>query len=247
MITRRRLLAMAGASLLPTPAVARRLSSETDAAWYGSEPGGESGRFFEVARGGYAGVIEDERFAIPVIRPDRFSPSYRRQVVPYGGPEAPGTLVVGTAERHLYLVLHGGKALRYGIGVGRQGFAWSGTATVGRKAKWPDWRPPAEMMQRRQDLPGFMPGGPGNPLGARALYLYQGDRDTLYRIHGTNEPDSIGRAVSSGCIRLLNQDVHDLYERVPIGAVVKVSGPASAPRTFESRRGSGTAPSWWME
>jgi lipoprotein-anchoring transpeptidase ErfK/SrfK len=146
----------------------------------------------------------------------------------------------------------GGEAIRYGIGVGKQGFAWSGTATVARKARWPAWRPPEEMMQRRRDLPSYMPGGPANPLGARALYLFQGERDTLYRIHGTNEPGSIGRAVSSGCIRLLNQDVHDLYERVPVGTLVKVYGPAAAPRASEPRTpepGARAAPSrsWWME
>jgi lipoprotein-anchoring transpeptidase ErfK/SrfK len=248
MITRRGFLRAAGAALLPGPAAARRLQDHAEEAWYGPAQGdGSSGRFFEVARGGYAGIIEDDGFAIPEIRPDRFRPALRRQVVPYQGPEAPGTIVVDTAARHLYLVQAGGEAIRYGIGVGRQGFSWSGTATVGRKARWPAWRPPEEMMQRRRDLPSYMPGGPGNPLGARALYLYQGDRDTLYRIHGTNEPGSIGQALSSGCIRLLNQDVHDLYERVPVGTLVKVHGPAVAPRGSEPRRGAAPARSWWME
>lgn len=243
MITRRGILGAAGAALLASPAGSRGLG-EGAGSWYGSAAGG---RFFEVARGGYAGVIEDEGFAIPVIRPDRIGPALRRQVVPYRGPEAPGTLVVDTAARQLFLVQAGGEAIRYGIGVGRQGFAWSGTATVGRKAKWPAWRPPEEMMERRRNLPSYMPGGPGNPLGARALYLHQGGHDTLYRIHGTNEPGSIGRAVSSGCIRLLNQDVHDLYERVPVGTLVKVYGPASVPRASEPAGSAAPARSWWAE
>ncbi|HEX2554443.1 MAG TPA: L,D-transpeptidase [Microvirga sp.] len=244
MITRRGLLGAAAAALLTRPAAARGAPDGTGS-WYGASGGGS--RFFEVARGGYDGVIEDEGYAIPVIRADRLSPGLRRQVVPYDGPEAPGTIVVDTAARHLFLVQPGDAALRYGIGVGKQGFAWSGIATVARKAKWPAWRPPEEMMQRRRDLPDFVAGGPANPLGARALYLFQGERDTLYRIHGTNEPGSIGRAVSSGCIRLLNQDVHDLYERVPVGSLVKVYGPAAAPRGPEPRGAGAPARSWWME
>jgi lipoprotein-anchoring transpeptidase ErfK/SrfK len=142
--------------------------------------------------------------------------------VSYPGPERSGTIVIRPRELFLYLVQAGRMARRYGIGVGRQGFEWSGTAQVKRKEKWPAWRPPAEMLRRRPDLPDFMEGGIDNPLGARALYLYQGERDTLYRIHGTNEPSTIGQAVSSGCIRLLNEDVYDLYHRVPLGTAVKV-------------------------
>ena len=148
---------------------------------------------------------------------------YRRTVVPFVTRERAGTVIVDTAERYLYLVLGDGRAIRYGIGVGREGFTWAGRERITRKAEWPDWRPPAEMLARQPDLPEFMPGGPGNPLGARALYL----GTTLYRIHGTNEDWSIGYAVSSGCIRMLNEDVVDLYERVPVGAAVIVLGPES--------------------
>ena len=133
-----------------------------------------------------------------------------------------GTLTINTGRRKLYLSLGGGRAMEYGIGVGRQGFAWKGEAQVGRKAYWPGWTPPREMLQRRPDLPSHMEGGLENPLGARALYLFQGNKDTLFRIHGTNEPDTIGHAVSSGCIRMLNADVIDLYQRVPKGARVVV-------------------------
>jgi len=136
--------------------------------------------------------------------------------------EAPGTIVIDTSSRHLYLVQPGGGAIQYGIGVGRQGFEWKGIARVGRKSEWPRWIPPKEMLQRRPDLPEQMDGGLENPLGARALYLFKGDKDTLFRIHGTNEPDSIGKAVSSGCIRMMNADVIDLYQRVGVGTKVVV-------------------------
>lgn len=145
-------------------------------------------------------------------------PRYQRQEVAYQGPEAPGTIVIDTPQKFLYLVEPGGKAIRYGIGVGRPGFTWSGTHTVSAKKEWPDWVPPAEMRQRQPGLPHFMAGGPNNPLGARALYL----GSTLYRIHGSNEPWTIGHNVSSGCIRLRNADVIDLYERVKVGAKVVV-------------------------
>jgi lipoprotein-anchoring transpeptidase ErfK/SrfK len=149
----------------------------------------------------------------------------RRQVVNYATNEAPGTIVIDPAHTHLYLVLGRGTALRYGIGVGREGFTWSGTETIVRKAEWPDWYPPAEMIQRQPYLPRTMAGGPGNPLGARALYL----GNTQYRIHGTNQPSTIGQHVSSGCIRMLNADVIDLFERVSVGAKVVVLGSAQAP------------------
>ena len=136
--------------------------------------------------------------------------------------QPPGTIVIDTSERHLYLVENGGRALQYGIGVGREGFAWHGTAQVKRKAEWPGWTPPAEMLKRRPDLPLHMEGGIENPLGARAMYLYNGKGDTGFRIHGTNEPDTIGQAVSSGCIRMMNADVIDLYRRVPVGTRVVV-------------------------
>ena len=133
-----------------------------------------------------------------------------------------GSVTIDTNRRALYLSLGGGQAIRYGVGVGRAGFEWRGRAHVGRKAEWPSWTPPAAMLKRRPDLPRFMNGGINNPLGARALYLYNGDRDTLFRIHGTNEPWTIGQAVSSGCIRMMNNDVVDLYNRVPVGARVVV-------------------------
>lgn len=168
------------------------------------------------------GFIPDRPFDIPVADLNRIDPRYHRQLVGYDGPERPGTIVVDTDRRFLFLVQPDETALRYGIGVGRVGFSWSGQAQIRRRAVWPTWRPPVEMLRRRPDLPTVMPGGLDNPLGARALYLYQGNRDTLYRIHGTNEPWSIGEAVSSGCIRLLNQDIYDLYHRVSLGATVLV-------------------------
>jgi lipoprotein-anchoring transpeptidase ErfK/SrfK len=174
----------------------------------------------------YLGSMRDSPFNVPIVNLRRIDPIYHRQFVAYGGPEEPGTIVVDTARRFLFLVEEDGVALRYGIGVGRQGFAWSGTAEIQRKARWPGWTPPAEMRRRQPELPEYMEGGLDNPLGARALYLYQDGRDTLYRLHGTNEPWSIGRAVSSGCIRLLNQDIIDLYDRVLVGALVIVKPPA---------------------
>lgn len=141
-----------------------------------------------------------------------------REIVAYSGPQAPGTIVVSTPERRLYYVLGNGQAVRYGVGVGRPGFEWSGSKTVTRKAEWPSWTPPAQMIRRRPDLPRHMAGGVDNPLGARAMYL----GSTLYRIHGSNEPETIGQAVSSGCIRMLNQDVVDLYDRVKVGTQVVV-------------------------
>ncbi len=136
--------------------------------------------------------------------------------------EQAGSITIDTKNRYLYLSLGGGHALRYGVGVGREGFAWSGRAHVARRAEWPSWTPPAEMIKRRPDLPKFMEGGIDNPLGARAMYLFNEHGDTMYRIHGTNEPDTIGHAVSSGCIRMLNDDVVDLYDRVKVGAPVNV-------------------------
>ena len=145
-------------------------------------------------------------------------PEFRRTMVLYRTTEAPGTIIIQTAERHLYVVQGNGRAIRYGIGVGRDGFQWQGLLNISRKAEWPDWTPPREMIARQPYLPRFMAGGPGNPLGARALYLGA----TVYRIHGTNRPDTIGTAVSSGCFRLVNADVSDLYDRVPVGTKVIV-------------------------
>ncbi len=145
-------------------------------------------------------------------------PAFMRTEVDYRSGERPGTLVVDTPSRYLYFVQEGGRAIRYGIGVGRPGFEWSGVKTVSRKSEWPDWTPPREMLKRRPDLPRHMHGGAGNPLGARALYL----GGSMYRIHGTNEPETIGHNVSSGCIRMMNEDVVDLYNRVRVGTKVVV-------------------------
>jgi lipoprotein-anchoring transpeptidase ErfK/SrfK len=149
-------------------------------------------------------------------------PKIARATVDYPTREAPGTVIVVTKERRLYYVLPDGKAVRYPVAVGNAGMAWAGTAEVDRKGEWPDWNPPPEMLARRPDLPKRLEGGPTSPIGARALYLAEGKKDTLFRIHGTNEPEKIGQAVSSGCIRMLNDDVVDLYDRVPIGAKVVV-------------------------
>jgi lipoprotein-anchoring transpeptidase ErfK/SrfK len=162
-------------------------------------------------------------------------PAFARKVVAYPTPVSPGTIVIDPGSHFLYLVQGGGQAIRYGVGVGGEGFGWSGSATVHNKQEWPDWYPPPEMLQRKPELRQHMtqlqsgigmPGGPENPIGARALYLWQGNKDTLYRIHGTNEPWTIGQNVSSGCIRLTNDDIVDLYDRTPIGAKVFVLATA---------------------
>ena len=169
----------------------------------------------------------------PVSR--QADPSFARKVVTYPTPVPPGTIVIDPGSHFLYLVQGGGQAIRYGVGVGGEGFGWSGSATVHSKQEWPDWYPPAEMLQRKPELREHMtqlqsgigmPGGPENPIGARGLYLWQGNKDTLYRIHGTNEPWTIGQNVSSGCIRLTNDDIIDLYNRTPIGTKVLVLATA---------------------
>ncbi|MDR3374569.1 MAG: L,D-transpeptidase [Ancalomicrobiaceae bacterium] len=173
----------------------------------------------------YYGPLDDERFPVPALDVRHIDPQWLRQEVAFTGPYQPGTVVVDPGARHLYHVSEGGRAIRYGVGVGREGFGWNGQATIKRKAIWPTWTPPAEMVVRDPAAKPYangMPGGPENPLGARALYLYQGDRDTLYRLHGTYEPDSIGTAVSSGCVRLFNHDIIDLYNRTPTGTRVVV-------------------------
>jgi lipoprotein-anchoring transpeptidase ErfK/SrfK len=160
----------------------------------------------------------DQPGYIPTADEEQLDPKYQRTMVFYRTSEPPGTIIVQTSERFLYVVQPGGRALRYGIGVGRQGFQWQGLLKISRKQEWPDWTPPEEMIQRQPYLPRWMAGGPGNPLGARALYLGQ----TVYRIHGTNQPQTIGTAVSSGCFRLVNGDVIDLYDRIPVGTKVVV-------------------------
>jgi lipoprotein-anchoring transpeptidase ErfK/SrfK len=170
----------------------------------------------------YIGTVKDEPHDYYLVDRKLMKPELQRQVVPFSGGHRPGTIVVDIDERFLYLVQEDGTALRYGVGVGRQGFSWKGTATVGRKGKWPSWNPTSTMVSLKIASAGVRNSGIDNPLGARALYLYQGNRDTLFRIHGTNEPWSIGEQVSSGCIRMLNEDIVDLYERVPVGATVLV-------------------------
>jgi lipoprotein-anchoring transpeptidase ErfK/SrfK len=156
---------------------------------------------------------------------------YQRHIVSYHRKEAPGTIIVDSDARYLYYVLPEGKAIRYGVTVGEQALAWSGVAKVGRKEEWPSWVPTAEIHERMGNLPNFVSGGPQNPLGARALYMFEGSRDTLYRIHGTNQPEYIGQAISSGCIRMTNEDVIDLYGRVKVGTPVVVLAPGTGDTT----------------
>ncbi|MDQ0471229.1 L,D-transpeptidase [Labrys wisconsinensis] len=170
-------------------------------------------------------AIDDGRFTVPAIDLSKVNPRFYRTRVTDPTGEAPGTIVVDPDAHFLYHVADDGTAMRYGVGVGREGFGWHGTANIRRKADWPTWTPPSEMMLRDPQsalYAGGMPGGPGNPLGARAMYLYQGGRDTMYRIHGTIEPASIGKSMSSGCIRLLNQDIIHLYNHTPVGTRVVV-------------------------
>ena len=162
--------------------------------------------------------VGDQPGYVPTADEEELPPEHRRQIVFFRSNEQPGTIVVHTSERFLYVVQGGGRALRYGIGVGRDGFQWQGLQRISRKQEWPDWTPPPEMIARQPYLPRFMAGGPGNPMGARALYL----GETIYRIHGTNQPHTIGSAVSSGCFRLVNPEVIDLYERIPVGTKVIV-------------------------
>lgn len=209
MLTRRLvLLAAAGTPLaacntIPYPPAPSLMSDPELAAWY-------------------VGMRPDKPHDIPLVDKSKIDPQFRRQTVAYKGPEAKGTIVVDIDERLLYFVNGDGTAERYGAGVGRQGFSWRGRAYVGRKAVWPDWSPTSTMVRIKPELPRFVEAGLDNPLGSRAMYLYQGGRDILFRIHGTNEPWSIGEQVSSGCIRLLNEDVADLYEKVPVGTNVLV-------------------------
>ena len=181
-------------------------------------------------RGIFRALFGPSRAVAPSAAPNYSGTRHRRGIDPaylparvdYPTNQSPGTIVIDTRQRYLYLVLEDGKAQRYGVGVGREGFGWSGTVRVGRKAEWPTWTPPAAMRARQPYLPASMPGGPDNPLGARAMYLYEGGRDTLFRIHGSNEPWTIGHAVSSGCFRMRNEDVIELYSRVGVGTRVVV-------------------------
>lgn len=181
-------------------------------------------------------------FPIPEVDLSKIPEQFRRQVVAYNGTEFPGTIVVDTKERHLYKVLADRQAIRYGVGVGREGFLWSGKAAIGAKQMWPRWNPPPEMVARDPNAAKWangQPGGPANPLGARALYLYQDGKDTLFRIHGTNAPKSIGKAMSSGCIRMLNQDVVEVYRITPVGSPVVVLSPLPEERFEEDEAVSG--------
>ncbi|CUX28704.1 MAG TPA: L,D-transpeptidase [Agrobacterium sp.] len=167
----------------------------------------------------------EEKFPLPAMHLDKVKPELRRQEVAYDTAHPAGTVVVDTPARRLYYVMGDGRAMRYGVGVGRQGLALKGDAYIGRKSEWPSWTPTANMMRRdprNLKFAGGMAGGPNNPLGARALYLYRGGNDTMFRLHGTNQPQSIGHAMSSGCIRMLNHDIIDLYSRVPVGSKVVV-------------------------
>jgi lipoprotein-anchoring transpeptidase ErfK/SrfK len=169
--------------------------------------------------------------AVPSVRSKVVPDKFKRRVVRFSTSEAPGTLIVDTNNKFLYYVEGPNRATRYGIGVGREGYGWSGVVNVGRKQEWPSWTPPAEMRVRERlaghILPAVQEGGPDNPLGARAMYLYKGGRDTIFRIHGTNQPWSIGLNMSSGCIRMMNKDVEDLYARASIGSKVVVIGPGN--------------------
>lgn len=171
-------------------------------------------------------ALTNEPFPVAAVPPSQLKPQYMRQTVDYPTRQPPGTVVVDPQNKYLYLVQQGGKALRYGVGVGREGMAWSGTANIAYKRQWPRWTPTQDMIAREpgkyKKWANGMDGGARNPLGARAMYLFEGGKDTLYRIHGTTEPWSIGKAMSSGCIRMMNQDVIDLYARVPDGAKVVV-------------------------
>lgn len=198
---RRLFLGGAASALLASPALARKDLNEAE--WV-------------------TGIIPEKPFDIQLMNLERIPPAFRRQDVRWNGREEAGSVVVDVAARHLYVIGGQGKAIRFGIAVGREGVGWSDTTVVGRKARWPTWTPTAGMRQRNPKLPVQVKGGPENPLGARALYLYRDGRDTLYRIHGTNEPWSIGKAASSGCFRMLNEDVFELYGSVPVGARVYV-------------------------
>lgn len=205
-------LALAGCNTVPEKPRPSSLAAVLDADFaenYGARPG--------------------EQFPLSAIDPKTLAPELRRRRVDYQSAEKPGSVVVDTATFYLYLVEPGGTAMRYGVGLGRQGFEWSGRARIAWKQPWPKWTPPDTMIAREPELEkwslrnGGMPPGPDNPLGARALYIFQGRVDTLYRLHGTNQPHTIGKAVSSGCVRLINQDVIDLYERVQSGAPILVT------------------------
>src|SRR5579863_8158275 len=217
-------LAFVGLQIVATAAHAQTYNAPQSQQIASAAPAGNyGGGFFQfLLSGNNAGYNQpgaSYQASAPSSEPQRaIDPMFQRQEVDYSGPGRAGEIVIDTSHKFLFLIGKSGKALRYGVGVGREGFAWSGVERISRKAEWPDWTPPVEMLKRRPDLPTHMAGGIGNPLGARALYL----GGSLYRIHGTNEPYSIGTSVSSGCIRMMNQDVIDLYGRVGVGTKVIV-------------------------
>lgn len=219
-LERRALLRLMAASLLPLAGCTAT----------GDKHGTQNGddKADELVGVDYTMPLYNEPYFVPGIRPDTLPKKFQRHLVADTTGYAPGTIVVRTDRYFLYLTQPGGRAIRYGIGIGREGFAWKGQAVVGAKRTWPDWHPPSEMVDRDPDLriyagpSGGLPGGTDNPIGARALYLYQNGRDTLYRIHGATEAESIGSAVTSGCVRMLNVDVIDLYSRVSVGTKVVV-------------------------
>jgi len=183
------------------------------------------------------GAVTSEKYPVAAVNLSQIEPAFLRKEVDYVTKESPGTIVIDPAEHYLYYVQAGGRATRYGVGVGREGFVWSGDATIHSKQEWPDWYPPKEMLARRPDLKpqlkqlqsGIgMAGGPSNPIGARGMYLWQGNQDTYFRIHGTNEPWTIGKSMSSGCIRMINQDAIDLYAKASVGTKVVVLGSPGA-------------------
>jgi lipoprotein-anchoring transpeptidase ErfK/SrfK len=220
-------LAGCGTSRPPTAANALAFAYPKPA----SKPLPNSGEASDLSYSAVYGPLESEPYPVPPVKLSEIDPAYLRKNVEYSTREAPGTIVIDTRHKYLYHVEDNGRAERYGVGVGREGFGWSGLATVKNKQEWPDWYPPKEMIERQPEIKKVvtelqsgigMHGGPRNPLGARAMYLWQDNKDTLYRIHGTVEPWTIGKNVSSGCIRMINQDVIDLYERTPVGTKVVV-------------------------
>ena len=223
-LTRRHLLM--GLGLSATAAVAGCTTPGSRARIITQPEYGANGGALDPAFLSMYGPIEDGGYLIPAIDPSRVDPMYFRQEVADMTGEAPGTIVIDTANRFAYLTQGNGRAMRYGVGIGREGFSWSGRAEVRYKKKWPTWTPPSEMVDRQPELEVYrdgMPPGLKNPLGARALYLFQNGKDTLYRLHGTPEYWTIGKAVSSGCVRFMNHDIIDLYNRVPDGAQVVVN------------------------
>tara|TARA_B100000949_G_scaffold229980_2_gene239687 strand:+ start:2049 stop:2732 length:684 start_codon:yes stop_codon:yes gene_type:complete len=186
-------------------------------------------------------VEKQNRLPVVEVASKKPKPEFMRKKVRLETNEAPGTIIINTNTKYLYFVEGRNKATRYGVGVGRDGFGWGGTVKVGRKAEWPDWRPPATMIRREaakgRKIPHYVKGGINNPLGARAMYLYKGGRDTIYRIHGTNQPWTIGLNMSSGCIRMMNKDVEHLYSRAPVGTKVIVVGPGQSADKYYRDRG----------